>query len=81
MLCDICRKLEADVYLSGDGARGYLDEKPFGEAGIGVEFQGFRHPEYDQGMAPFEPRLAVIDAFFNCGGDAVASMLKDSNSS
>jgi len=79
MLCDICRKVGADVYLSGDGARGYLDEKPFGEAGIGVEYQGFRHPEYDQGMDSFEPRLAVIDALFNCGGDAVVPMIEESN--
>ncbi|MFC1492108.1 WbqC family protein [Nitrospinota bacterium] len=76
MLLDICKKVGADVYLSGDGAKEYLDEAPFREAGIGVEFQGFQHPEYDQGAERFEPNLAVIDALFNLGGEAVIPMLR-----
>ncbi len=76
LLADICRKAGADTYLSGSMGKTYLDREPFEKAGVEVAFQEFRHPEYDQGYGDFAPNMGIIDALFNCGGDAIAPMLK-----
>lgn len=71
-LLDICRRLGADVYLSGAGGRGYLDTAAFGKAGVRVEFQEYRHPVYEQksngASGEFVPFLSAIDALCNAGG-------------
>lgn len=80
LLADICVKMGADTYLSGSMGRGYLELEPFEEAGIDVAFQEFRHPEYDQGYPDFAPNMGIVDALFNCGGNAIAGMLQSKES-
>ena len=69
LILDICRAVGADTLLAGlGGSRGYLDVEAFARAGVRVEFQQFRHPQYRQcGPQPFIPGLAAIDLLFNCG--------------
>jgi len=69
LILDICRAVGADTLLAGlGGSRGYLDVEAFARAGVRVEFQQFRHPQYRQcGPQPFIPGLSAIDALFNCG--------------
>jgi hypothetical protein len=69
LILDICRAVGADTLLAGlGGSRGYLDVAAFARAGVRVEFQQFRHPQYRQcGPQPFTPGLSAIDALFNCG--------------
>lgn len=77
-LIDICRRVGADTYLSGVGARNYLEPAEFEKAGIKLEFQQFEHPVYPQHHgsqfteegAVFVPCLSAIDGLFNCGGGA-----------
>jgi len=66
-LVDICRRTEADTYLSGSGGQAYLDLKQFDDAGIHVIFQDYRHPEYPQQFGGFEPYMSAVDLLFNCG--------------
>ncbi|MFA6449841.1 MAG: WbqC family protein [bacterium] len=65
---NICKAVEADVYLSGQGAKSYLEENLFAEAGIELRFQEYRHPVYPQTYGEFEPYLSVVDLLFNAGG-------------
>lgn len=37
-----------DFYLSGTGAKVYLNQEEFAQAGIGLTFQSFAHPVYKQ---------------------------------
>lgn len=68
LLLDLCRKVGATTYLSGPLGRNYIREEIFDRAGIGVVYQGYRHPEYPQCRAKtFEPNLSVVDLLFNCG--------------
>ncbi len=71
-IIDICRKLKADVYLSGAGGRDYLEEEKFSEAGIKLEYQDFAHPVYQQQYMKngndFSPYMSCIDLLFNEGG-------------
>lgn len=60
-LVDLCLKVGADTYLSGLGARAYLDETQFAAAGIRVVWQDFSHPVYPQLHGRFEPNLSVLD--------------------
>lgn len=70
-LANICKLLNADTYLSGQGARSYNDQALFASHGIELVYQSFRHPEYPQlHGGPFEPGLSVIDLLFNCGPDS-----------
>jgi hypothetical protein len=71
LLLDICRKTGATVYLSGPSGRDYLEQSLFSDAGIGIEFHEFHHPEYPQRFAPFVPGLASIDLLLNEGPDGI----------
>lgn len=66
-LIEICKKLDADTYLSGIGAREYLEEEKFKNAGIKLVYQEFIHPVYTQVYSGFEENLSIIDLIFNCG--------------
>ena len=67
LLVDILKKIGADRYLSGSGARAYFRPEPFAEAGIEVLWQDFQHPVYSQLHGDFVPYLSSIDLLLNCG--------------
>lgn len=71
LVLNVCKKLDADVYLSGVSGKDYLDLKTFADAGIEVRFQEFRHPVYKQMYEPFVPCLSVIDLLFNYGPESL----------
>ncbi len=66
-LTRICTKLGANVYLSGDGGRDYLDMESFESQGIEVKFQDYKHPIYRQKYPGFLPYMSAIDALFCLG--------------
>ena len=66
-LVDICKHLQADIYLSGPGGKDYLDVEKFKENGIKLEFQDYTHPEYKQAYEGFHSNMSVIDLLFCCG--------------
>ena len=70
-IIDICKKLNADTYLSGQGAKEYLEESLFVKNKIKLVYQEFLHPEYNQLFNPFIRNLSVIDLLFNCGNDSL----------
>ena len=71
----ICKYLDADVYLSGEGARSYNDEESFEREGIKLVYIGFQHPVYHQLWGDFVPNLSIIDLLFNEGEESL-SILK-----
>jgi hypothetical protein len=66
-LINICKKLNADIYLSGAGGRNYLDAAKFEKAGIKLEFQDYKHPVYTQNFPGFLPYMSSFDALFCIG--------------
>ncbi|MDI6839375.1 MAG: WbqC family protein [bacterium] len=77
-LVNICKKLQADIYLSGEGAREYLDLSLFENEKIKVVFQNFNHPIYPQVKLDgnFQPNMSVIDLLFNYGKDSLKILQK-----
>jgi hypothetical protein len=75
-IIEICKKLKADVYLSGTGGKAYLAEDEFSQNSIGLRYQKFNHPEYAQRFIddnnPFTPYMSVIDLLFNEGPNSIA---------
>jgi len=76
LLIDICKKMSADVYLSGPGGKKYLDENKFKEAGIELRFVTYYPQAYPQLWGEFVPGLSIIDMLYNCGPQAVKRIVK-----
>lgn len=70
-LVKLCEAAGAGEYLSGAGARAYLDEKLFESAGVKVSWQHFLPREYPQVFPGFEPDMSALDLLLNCGPESV----------
>lgn len=68
LVLEICQSVGANAYLSGNGARKYMDLDAFEQAGVKVAYQQFSHPVYTQcNSTEFVPGLSALDMLFNCG--------------
>jgi hypothetical protein len=72
LLISLCRKLNADVYLSGAGGVKYQEEEAFRADGIDVRYSDFEHPVYAQQFGEFTPGLSIVDLLFNCGPESAS---------
>lgn len=64
---DICEKLNADTYLSGNGARAYQDINDFTNRGLQLRYQSYQPIVYPQLWGDFIPNLSALDYIMNCG--------------
>lgn len=69
-LINLIKAVDGEHYVSGMGAKAYLDEQLFVNEHITVEWQQFHHPVYPQLHGKFIPNLSCIDILFNCGAQA-----------
>lgn len=65
-LVNLMKAVKGTVYLTGTGAKDYLDEAAFSRKGITVKWQEFSHPVYKQLHGEFIPMLSAMDFIFNC---------------
>lgn len=67
-LVDICKSLGADTYISGSGAKNYLDEKLFEKNNLILGYQKYHSRQYQQHLSEsFISDLSIIDALANLG--------------
>jgi hypothetical protein len=67
-LVDACIKLNSSNYLSGPGAKDYLDLALFEKNGISVEWMDYScYPKYNQATKEFVHSVSIIDLLFNEG--------------
>lgn len=78
LLVELCRAVDGDTYLSGDGAGGYLSEQVFADAGLELRYQEFSPPVYPQQLPEHVAGLSVVDALMNCGWQATAELVRGS---
>jgi hypothetical protein len=70
----LARAAGAQHYLSGVGAKAYLDESAF-SGGPTLRYNVFHHPRYPQhNLATFHPGLTCLDALFNLGEDGAQAL-------
>ncbi len=70
-LARLCAAAGAGEYLSGAGAKAYLDPGVFSYAGVKLFWQEFEPREYPQAFPGFEPDLSALDLLLNCGPRSV----------
>ena len=74
-LLSICKTCNADVYVSGPSARGYLDVEKLNKNGIRVQWFNYDgYPEYHQLGDDFDHKVTILDLIFNCGPFASSKM-------
>ncbi len=78
LVLDLCLATNADFYMSGKGAKKYMELPPFLEKGIQVEFQDFvQHPYPQHFTSTFVGGLSILDMLFSIGVDATKKRLYD----
>ena len=78
-LLQICQKLNATTYMSGEMGKSYLDEKLFSDSGIKIIYEKFHHPIYKQIHGKFIPQMSIIDLLFNEGENAKKILINSIN--
>ncbi|MBI5252668.1 MAG: WbqC family protein, partial [Desulfomonile tiedjei] len=73
-LVDICKRVNAETYLSPIGSLDYLAEEyhVFDAHDITILFHNFHHTEYRQVFKPFMPYASALDLLFNEGGQSLS---------
>lgn len=66
-VCEIVSHLEGTVYITGHGARNYLNHALFEEKGISVEYMQYERTPYPQLNGDFTPYVTALDLVANCG--------------
>jgi hypothetical protein len=68
----MCLKMKADLYIFGTQGKNYADREAFQKAGIGVYFQEYQHPVYEQLHGQeFSSFLSLVDLLFNHGEESL----------
>ncbi len=78
LLVDICKKIHTDVYISGMGAKEYIDMDLFAKNDIDVIYNQYVPREYPQiGRKEFIPYLSTLDLLMNVGPEKARELILD----
>ena len=67
MNIELVKKVGGSIYLSGVGAKEYLDLEMFQQSGIDVVWQNYHCRQYPQLHGDFVENLSCLDFIMNCG--------------
>jgi hypothetical protein len=70
-LVDLVLRVGGGAYISGPGGMRYQDPAKFEAAGLGLEVVSYHQIPYPQPQEPFVPNMAIMDALFNVGPQAL----------
>lgn len=76
-LAEISHRVGATTYLSGVGAKNYLDEKAFVNNSVEVSWVDFHHPAYPQLFDKFVPGLSIVDYLMCCGFEGFGNLVNE----
>lgn len=71
-LVDICRSLGAKTYLTGHGAKNYLEHECFEKVSIQVKYIDYGLKQYPQMNGSFIPYVSSLDLIANCGFEGLS---------
>lgn len=71
---DVVKALGGSCYITGHGARGYLDHEAFEAADIAVEYMAYKCTPYPQFHGPFTPFVSILDMVAHCGRAGVSNI-------
>jgi hypothetical protein len=64
---DIVETLNGGIYITGHGARNYLDHELFESRGVEVRYMDYQRLPYPQMNGEFTPYVTALDLVANCG--------------
>ena len=64
---DVVKAVGGDCYITGLGARNYLDHELFEASSVSVEYMSYELRSYPQLHGNFTPYVSVLDLFANVG--------------
>jgi hypothetical protein len=69
LLVDVMKSVGGDVFVSGIGAKSYIDgnEQIYLDNGVRLAYQNFEHPIYRTRQREFVKGCSIIDLAFNAG--------------
>jgi hypothetical protein len=79
LVLDMCRQLDADMYIFGSQGANYADVRAFERAGIKLYFQEYIHPVYPQLWGEFAPYMSVVDLLMNVGAKQTKEIIMSGN--
>ena len=68
---DTVLALGGDRYITGLGARNYLEHEWFDDAGVAVEYMNYQRSPYAQLHGDFTPYVSILDLIANTGKDGL----------
>lgn len=77
---DLVKSVGGTIYVTGQGARNYLDHALFEREGVAVAYIDYRKLPYPQLHGAFTPYVTALDLVANrgsAGADAIVSTTKD----
>ncbi len=77
LLINILKSLNGKVYVSGMGAKNFINMNEFEKNDLKVNFNNFKHPIYEQLHGKFICNLSIIDILFNCGIQSTKKIVKN----
>lgn len=78
LVLELCKAAGGHIYLSGTGAKKYMDLYPFEAENIKVQFQTYCQPTYTQKYAnDFVSGMSILDMLLNCGIDRTKKLFWD----
>jgi len=81
LLANICKLLNADIYISPQGSAVYIEKETPGGAfvkrGIELYYHNYEHPVYNQLHGEFLPYMGIIDLLFNEGFENALDIIKE----
>lgn len=73
-VCDIVKELQGTIYVTGHGAKNYLDHMLFEKHGIEVKYMSYNLHAYPQMDGAFTPYVSILDLIANQGQNGLQYM-------
>ena len=64
---DLVKHFSGSEYITGHGAKNYLDHELFEKNGISVEYMDYERTSYPQQFGIFNPHVSILDLIANVG--------------
>jgi hypothetical protein len=74
---ELCRRMDADVFINAIGGRELYDQKDFARNGVALYFIDTHPITYPQRSEQFHPRLSIIDVLMSCGRIGTSLLLHE----
>lgn len=71
----VVQALGGSVYVTGHGARNYLDHQAFEDAGVSVRYMDYQKKPYPQLHGDFTPFVSTLDLIANCGANGADALV------